>query len=519
MERLTYSADPGTRVFQFSSYDRNSRIENGQKKDWFANVDRGYYLREERTDRGVELVMAEHEGPGAILRIWSANAGGTTWRIYLDGNPEPVIEGVGRKLLGGKLEPFGPAFADRRNLGFNLIFPIPFQKSCRVTLSPVGKEPKSQPLGRYYHINIRAYPEGTRVETFRSGMLDEYAEKIESIGEKLTNPLMSVPRGVTERTFDLTVAPGQEGTLLQLSGPSAIYSLEVEARGTGGNKELNRILQECVLIAHWDDDPLPGIRVPLGTFFGTSPGVNPYVSLPLEMQKTEDGARMVSRWVMPFQSSAVLKLANFGDARVRISGKAEVAPRDWDERSLHFNASYRKEDFYPTRPLSDWTLLDAKGEGRLVGIEMSIRTPDKSTWWGEGDEKIYVDGEKFPGTFGTGTEDYFGYAWGTDWKTFWHAYHGVTRAKKTNIFEIAFFILNMNWKKVVNEVDSGAIVSQYRWHILDSIPFQESLLFDMEVWHWTKTITVDLTGVAYWYARPGSIDRIPVISGEELNPW
>ena len=32
-------------------------------------------------------------------------------------------------------------------------------------------------------------------------------------------------------------------------------------------------------------------------------------------------------------------------------------------------------------------------------------------WWGEGDEKVFVDGEKFPSHFGTGTEDYYGYAW------------------------------------------------------------------------------------------------------------
>ena len=34
-----------------------------------------------------------------------------------------------------------------------------------------------------------------------------------------------------------------------------------------------------------------------------------------------------------------------------------------------------------------------------------------AAWWGEGDEKIYVDDESFPSHFGTGTEDYYGYAW------------------------------------------------------------------------------------------------------------
>ena len=34
-------------------------------------------------------------------------------------------------------------------------------------------------------------------------------------------------------------------------------------------------------------------------------------------------------------------------------------------------------------------------------------------WWGEGDEKVWVDGESFPSHFGTGTEDHYGYAWAT----------------------------------------------------------------------------------------------------------
>ncbi len=48
----------------------------------------------------------------------------------------------------------------------------------------------------------------------------------------------------------------------------------------------------------------------------------------------------------------------------------------------------------------------------------------KGGWWGEGDEKFFVDGERFPSTFGTGTEDYFGYAWCSE-KTFIRAFHRI----------------------------------------------------------------------------------------------
>ena len=64
----------------------------------------------------------------------------------------------------------------------------------------------------------------------------------------------------------------------------------------------------------------------------------------------------------------------------------------------------------PERRAIDWTMLHTQGRGRFVGVELHVWNP-KGGWWGEGDEKFYIDGEKFPSTFGTGSEDYFGYAW------------------------------------------------------------------------------------------------------------
>ena len=59
----------------------------------------------------------------------------------------------------------------------------------------------------------------------------------------------------------------------------------------------------------------------------------------------------------------------------------------------------------------DWIMLRTEGRGRFCGVSLHVWNP-RGGWWGEGDEKFFVDGEKFPSTFGTGSEDYFGYAWG-----------------------------------------------------------------------------------------------------------
>jgi hypothetical protein len=150
---------------------------------------------------------------------------------------------------------------------------------------------------------------------------------------------------------------------------------------------------------------------------------------------------------------------------------------------MHFHAKWRTETM-KTRPFRDWTYCDIKGKGVFVGDMLSIFNP-KTAWWGEGDEKIYVDGEKFPSWFGTGTEDYYGYAW-SDPKPFQHAYHNQTRCD--------------------GPVTKGH-TSVNRFHILDAIPFEKSFKFDMEVWHWIPDINVTYAATSYWYARPGSMPR------------
>ena len=100
-----------------------------------------------------------------------------------------------------------------------------------------------------------------------------------------------------------------------------------------------------------------------------------------------------------------------------------------------------------------------------MGTLLNVENPPDAAWWGEGDEKIYVDGETFPSLFGTGTEDYFGYAWSTP-ERFEHAYHAQT-ATAGNGF--------------------GGLYSMNRFHVLDPIPFSRALRFDLEIWHWSDT--------------------------------
>ena len=89
-------------------------------------------------------VLAEMDGPGCVVRIWSANPGDAgKIRIYLDEAKDPVIEAPLAELLGGKWKtkidgkettPFPDPIACERSRGFNLYFPIAYAKHCKITV-------------------------------------------------------------------------------------------------------------------------------------------------------------------------------------------------------------------------------------------------------------------------------------------------------------------------------------------------------------------------------------------------
>ena len=121
--------------------------------------------------------------------------------------------------------------------------------------------------------------------------------------------------------------------------------------------------------------------------------------------------------------------------------------------TAYFNAQYRQE--YPAKP-GDYLICDTEGRGQYVGTVLSAkcRTPG---WFGEGDDRFYIDGDTEPTLRGTGTEDYFCDAWG--FREFNRPYYGVV---------------------IFGGYEVGSLVSVYRWHVTDPIHFKKSLRFEIE---------------------------------------
>lgn len=454
---------------QASSYDRKSTSPD-DAEGWFANGDASQYIRVEENGGRREWVMMEADGPGAIVRLWSANPKGTL-RIYLDGESQPALEAPMEALLGGTWspgsEPLGAPLAAVRSRGWNLYLPIPYARHCKIT---------SDSDGFYYQVNYRTYDGSAAVTSFSTAALLAAADVIDRVQGALAAPA-GPPVGRTQQARR-TLGPGERFGLALPPGPSAVRTLTCRIAAA----DYSDALRTVVLSAEFDQEK--AIWCPVGDFYGVGIGLNRfedwYRSAAAD-ERDDSIAVLTSRWVMPYRKSGSIVVENLGVSEATIELVIENQSWQWDDRSMHFHAHWRHENPIPTRPMQDWNYIDIKGQGVYVGDSLAVVNPVEA-WWGEGDEKIYVDGEAFPSHFGTGTEDYYGYAWCCP-ETFTGPFHAQPRCDGPGNY-------------------GHTAVSRVR--LLDAIPFRTSLRMDMEVWHWQEC-NAGYAAATFFYARPGAV--------------
>jgi hypothetical protein len=482
-DALTRFPDPAYVCVQASSYDRDSKSPN--EPGWFANADTAQFIREETrhlagtpAETRKEWVLMDAEGPGAIVRWWiTAPHYKAVFRIYLDGNDTPAIEAPIGDLIGGNYLTGAPLSAVTAN-GRNLYLPIPYAKHCKVT---VDNMPDQGNL--YYQINYRIYTPGTTVETFTMEELALRKAKIDTVQKTLLAPDES-PWHVQASKPPPTYLVPKDSTPVSVTGECSFFSggavhhivLKIDAEG----EALTQALRSTILSISFDGKET--VWCPLGDFFGGGVGINPYKSWYSRIEK--DGT-LISLWKMPFQKTINAKFINYGseDVKIMVESFWTSGPHHWDERSMYFHADWRQERNIETIAgdgTKDWNYIKLKGRGVFVGDVLSVLNRNPG-WWGEGDEKIYVDGETFPSHFGTGTEDYYGYAWCTP-EFFDSPFHFQPRAEGP-----------ANYGHATNG----------RVRLLDGIPFTKDFRFDMEVWHWVKT-RIDYSVVNFWYGLEGA---------------
>ncbi|MBN1421378.1 MAG: DUF2961 domain-containing protein, partial [Planctomycetes bacterium] len=274
----------------------------------------------------------------------------------------------------------------------------------------------------------------------------------------------------------------------KLEGPAAIRMLRVRLDA----EDLPQALRSTVLSIAFDGEET--VWCPAGDFFGSGVGLNPYRDW---FRDVDRSGLLTAWWVMPFERSCVIRLHNLGEREVDATlGAIAWSDWAWDERSMHFWARWRQEHGIatPRQDGIDWNYVEIRGRGVYVGDALAIHN-GSGAWWGEGDEKIFVDGEAFPSHFGTGSEDYYGYSYG--WPHVFEApFHAQPRAEGN---------------------DRPGYTTNTRTRALDAIPFSRSLKLDMEIWHWDAT-KVTYAAATYFYARPGAVSNRPRLPAEAARP-
>ena len=239
--------------------------------------------------------------------------------------------------------------------------------------------------------------------------------------------------------------------------------------------------RSLVLRMYWDGAEKPSVVAPLGDFFGVGHGaMAAFTSLPVCVGS--EGRARNCYWRMPFRKSARITVTNESEEYDCDSfyyyldwQKHESLPED----TAYFHAQYR--DAMPAKP-GDYTILETAGQGHYVGTVYSVHQVENG-WFGEGDDRFYIDGEETPSLRGTGSEDYFNHAWG--FRQFATPFYGVS------LWEGYF---------------AGDRVTAYRWHVADPIPFKKSLKVTIE--HKGSIFNDQMAELGGFFERPDWISSV-----------
>ena len=307
------------------------------------------------------------------------------------------------------------------------------------------------------------------------------------------------------------IEPGERAVLADLKGPGRITHLWL----TQANH-----YRECLLKITWDDASFPSVVCPLGDFFGLGHGlVNSYQSLLFSASTRSNhvfnaGCALNSYVQMPFRQRAVVELVNESSERHRQYFYVDYETGEVPTEAGYFHAEFRRENPFggwgheirvnapeanianegQTAWDNNYILLETQGRGHYIGCNISV-TNFQGTWWGEGDDMIWVDGYKWPPELhGTGSEDYLNQAWGM----------------QDNAF-------GRNGSSI-HEANTDGYQTSYVHHLENPVRFEREIKATIEHGHGNHLCN-EMSSVAYWYAAeptcaaapPAVAQRMPVL--------
>jgi hypothetical protein len=200
----------------------------------------------------------------------------------------------------------------------------------------------------------------------------------------------------------------------------------------------------------WEGETKPAVDVPMGDFCVFNLGKDaPFQS---EFFSSGEGRSFNCYIPMPFRKHVKITLTNEGKETCMLFYDVDFLMTTIPADALYFHAYWTRK--WTGNLGDDFEILPKlNGKGRFLGVSVGLNVDSSygKTWWGEGEVKMYLDGDsKYPTINGTGSEDYLGSAWGLG--KFVNRYQGCTIAS-----------------------DSTREYNFYRWHVPDAIYFNKDI--------------------------------------------
>lgn len=296
------------------------------------------------------------------------------------------------------------------------------------------------PAGRAQERELYVVPDG--VETRWSSFENLRAEKGRGGPENQT---------AKGHAFEVLL-PGQSRTLLDAKGAGIVQRIWITI-----SERSPAALRSARVEMYWDDASEPAVNVPVGDFFGL--GLGRLLPLQNALFSDPEGRSFTSYIPMPYRRAARIVFVNDSDFSMLLFYDVDfLRVKSLRSDAMYFHAYWSRNS--KTALKKDFEILpEVRGKGRFLGSNLGMISDPKygNTWWGEGEAKIYLDGDSaLPTLNGTGSEDFVGSGWGLG--TFAHMYQGSPVADE-NRHQWAF----------------------YRYHVPDAVYFQKSCRVAMQV--------------------------------------
>ncbi len=288
----------------------------------------------------------------------------------------------------------------------------------------------------------------------------------------------------------ISLKAGQEVQLCDIEGPGTIRHIWMTTRRDALN------LRSLVIRAWWDKQGHPSIECPISDFMGFAHGkVKPYFSAVHSLGKNAS----MNIWLpMPFASRAKITLTNDGEKDVPLYYQIDYTIADKHPDDIgRLHVLFRREN--PTTMKKDFVMLpQRKNKGRFMGAIIGVRNLTPGQWWGEGEIKIYMDGDTdFPTICGTGSEDYVCLSYGMQQTPY--LYNGCS--------------LNEN-----------NFVSMYRWHLPDPISWRKECRITIQQIAWKDGLAEtqdDWSCATFWYEPipSAALPKMPSTEARTTDIW